>query len=27
MPPAQLALDANDFVGWFGLGECQARDD
>jgi len=24
--PAQLALDANDFVRWFGLGECQARD-
>jgi len=22
----KLALDANDFVGWFGLGECQARD-
>jgi eukaryotic-like serine/threonine-protein kinase len=22
----RLALDANDFVGWFGLGECQARD-
>ena len=22
----RVALDANDFVGWFGLGECQARD-
>ena len=22
----RLTLDANDFVGWFGLGECQARD-
>ncbi|HEV8399205.1 MAG TPA: serine/threonine-protein kinase [Gemmatimonadales bacterium] len=22
----RVTLDANDFVGWFGLGECQARD-
>src|SRR5258705_314536 len=22
----RVALDANDFVGWFGLGECQSRD-
>jgi len=22
----RVAIDANDFVGWFGLGECQARD-
>ena len=22
----RVSLDANDFVGWFGLGECQARD-
>src|SRR6185503_3010972 len=22
----RVRLDANDFVGWFGLGECQARD-